>query len=178
MKKILTFIICLFAYFVCEAQFPITQNLGGPTTLVKNPNYGGLQGGLIPYTFTDTSSANSLAPYLKQYNGALIYCTTPNALFWRDATHQIWIQVLPSGGGGTGGLGAWTTTLNTAIPTDISLNGYFGTTSSNGIGIYTSNTQRLIMPATGLSLLSSVSDTTANKVMTFNPSTKIWGYSN
>lgn len=158
--------------FVGRAQFNITQNLGSPNTLVKNPNYGGLQGGLIPFTFADTTAAN--LTNLKYYAGAYIYTTSPRATWWRDAAVSTWVQVLP--GGGSGSLGAWTTTLNTTIPTDLSLNGYFGTTAANGIGFWTNNTQRLILPATGLTFNQLVSDTTANKVMTYNPSTKAWGY--
>jgi len=162
----------LLVVFVGRAQFNITQNLGSPNTLVKNPNYGGLQGGLIPFTFADTTAAN--LTNLKYYAGAYIYTTSPRATWWRDAAVSTWVQVLP--GGGSGSLGAWTTTLNTTIPTDLSLNGYFGTTAANGIGFWTNNTQRLILPATGLTFNQLVSDTTANKVMTYNPSTKAWGY--
>lgn len=158
--------------FVGRAQFNITQNLGSPNTLVKNPNYGGLQGGLIPFTFEDTTAAN--LTNLKYYAGAYIYTTSPRATWWRDAAVSTWVQVLP--GGGSGSLSAWTTTLNTTIPTDLSLNGYFGTTAANGIGFYTSNTQRVILPAGGLTFNQLVSDTTANKVMTYNTSTKEWGY--
>lgn len=162
----------MLVVFVGRAQFNITQNLGSPNTLVKNPNYGGLQGGLIPFTFADTTAAN--LTNLKYYAGAYIYTTSPRATWWRDAAVSTWVQVLP--GGGSGSLGAWTTTLNTTIPTDLSLNGYFGTTAANGIGFWTNNTQRLILPATGLTFNQLVSDTTANKVMTYNPSTKAWGY--
>lgn len=55
--------------FVGRAQFNITQNLGSPNTLVKNPNYGGLQGGLIPFTFEDTTAAN--LTNLKYYAGLI-----------------------------------------------------------------------------------------------------------
>lgn len=162
----------MLVVFVGRAQFNITQNLGSPNTLVKNPNYGGLQGGLIPFTFADTTAAN--LTNLKYYAGAYIYTTSPRATWWRDAAVSTWVQVLP--GGGSGSLSAWTTTLNTAIPTDLSLNGYFGTTAANGIGFYTSNTQRLILPAGGLTFNQLVSDTTANKVLTYNTSTKELGY--
>jgi len=172
MKKILISLICLLVAFVGRAQFNITQNLGSPNTLVKNPNYGGLQGGLIPFTFEDTTAAN--LTNLKYYAGAYIYTTSPRATWWRDAAVSTWVQVLP--GGGSGSLSAWTTTLNTTIPTDLSLNGYLGTTAANGIGFYTSNTQRVILPAGGLTFNQLVSDTTANKVMTYNTSTKEWGY--
>lgn len=174
MKKILSIILLVCSSYLLRAQFSITQNLGSPNTLVKNPNYGGLQGGLIPFTFTDTSSANTLATALKTYAGALIYTTSPRAVWWRDAAVSQWIQVLP--GGGSGSLGAWTTTLNTTIPTDLSLNGYFGTTAANGIGFYTTNTQRVILPAGGLTLKAVVSDTTLNKPMVWNTSTKEWNY--
>lgn len=106
--------------------------------------------------------------------GAFIYTYDVNACWFRSCYNgtKHWVQIIPAGGG-TGGLGAWTTTLNTAIPTDISLNGYFGTTAANGIGFYTTNIQRVILPAAGF---SQISDTTLNKPMTYNTSTKAWNY--
>jgi len=99
MKKLLIFAILSFCFFMSKSQtdtFPVKQNLGSAKTLVQIPNYGGIRGGLIPFTFTDTSQANTLAPYLKNYAGALIYTSTPRAIFWRDLVGQAWVQVLPS----------------------------------------------------------------------------------
>ena len=36
--------------------------------MVQNPNYGGFKGGLIPYSFVDTTAANTALTYLKNYN--------------------------------------------------------------------------------------------------------------
>ncbi len=148
MKKLLLLILFISITFLGYSQYNITQNLGGPTTLVQNPNYGGFRGGLIPYTFSDTTSANSLASLLKLYNGALIYCTADNAVYWRDATNQKWVQLLPSGG--TGGLSAWLTTGNFAVPTDV--NGYakFGTFGTNGINVITSGNTVFKIHADGI----------------------------
>ena len=148
MKKLLFLILFISLSFLGHSQYNITQNLGGPTTLVQNPNYGGFRGGLIPYTFSDTTSANSLASLLKLYNGALIYCTADNAVYWRDATNQKWVQLLPSGG--TGGLSAWLTTGNFAVPTDV--NGYakFGTFGTNGINVITSGNTVFKIHADGI----------------------------
>lgn len=148
MKKLLFLILFISLSFLGHSQYNITQNLGGPTTLVQNPNYGGFRGGLIPYTFSDTTSANGLATSLKLYNGALIYCTADNAVYWRDATNQKWVQLLPSGG--TGGLSAWLTTGNFAVPTDV--NGYakFGTFGTNGINVITSGNTVFKIHANGI----------------------------
>ena len=148
MKKLLFLILFISLSFLGHSQYNITQNLGGPTTLVQNPNYGGFRGGLIPYTFSDTTSANGLATSLKLYNGALIYCTADNAVYWRDATNQKWVQLLPSGG--TGGLSAWLTTGNFAVPTDV--NGYakFGTFGTNGINVITSGNTVFKIHADGI----------------------------
>jgi len=174
MKKILITIGLILICYLGYGQYPITQNLGGPTTLVKNPNYGAVQGGLIPFTFADTTAASAALTYGKNYNGFLIWTTTPPAIWYRAYTLNKWVQLIP--GADTTSVAAWSTRLNTNIPTDASLNGFFGTTAANGIGFWTNNTQRIILPAAGLTFNQVVSDTTANKVMTFNPSTKEWGY--
>ena len=78
----------------------------------------------------------------------MIYCTADNAVYWRDATNQKWVQLLPSGG--TGGLSAWLTTGNFAVPTDV--NGYakFGTFGTNGINVITSGNTVFKIHANGI----------------------------
>lgn len=143
MKKVVTILFVLFS-LKGFSQYPIQQNLGSPTTLVNIPANGGLRGGLITLSFTDTIAAN--LTNIKFYDGAIIKTTSPIIAMWyRDLAHTIWMQILPSGG--TTGLGAWLTTRNLNIPTDISNNGYFGTIAANGIGHYTNNTLRFTEPA-------------------------------
>lgn len=173
MKKIVILLCIIFICLNSFAQFPLNPT-GGVNNI--NQNWVGaytFQRGVVAGTYADTTAAN-LIPYMKGVPFIMISTTTDNAIWFRNSAATKWIQLLPSGS--PTGLGAWTTTLNTTIPTDISLNGYFGTTANNGIGFYTNNTQRVILPASGLTFNQVVSDTTANKVMTFNPSTKEWGY--
>lgn len=143
MKKIITVILFILLWISVKAQYGITQNLGGPNTLIQNPNYGGFRGGLIPYSFNDTIAAN--LTNLKFYDGAIIFTTDVMALWYRDLPDLKWVQILPSGG--AGGLGAWLTTRNLNIPTDISGNGYFGTLAANGIGFYSNSNLRFTLPA-------------------------------
>lgn len=175
MKKILTFIICLFAYFVCEAQtYPIPSNLGGPTTLVKTPNYGGLQAGLIPYAFDDTLQANSLLQYGKNYNGFLIYTRTPQATWWRLADSSKWVMILPQGGGTPISGQAWINPINNNLFTDASNNGSFGTFGPNGIYFKTNNTTRWyldrngIAPETGTSVGIGIDPSDSNRITYFS----------
>jgi len=173
MKKILSILFVLFS-FVGYCQFPNNPTQSNINTNNQFIGAATFQRGMVGGVFADTTSANA-ASWVSGTRGIIIYSILDDAYYFRSGTLNKWVQFLPSGG--TGGLGAWTTTLNTAIPTDISLNGYFGTTQNNGIGFYTNNTQRVILPAGGLALSSSISDTTANKIMVYNPTTKVWGYS-
>ncbi len=155
MKKtfvsILLIVICYFSYG--QTLYPIPQNLGGPTTLVKTPNYGGFQSGLIPYTFSDTSSANSSLTYLKWYCGAIIYTTDVSALWLRscyNGSYQ-WVQIMPSGS--PSGSFPWKVGGNNIFPGS-SGNQIFGITSSvssnYGIDFRTRNLTRFILDSTGI----------------------------
>lgn len=115
MKSLICSLVLILSTFWLKAQtYPIPQNLGSPTTLVQNPNYGGFKGGLIPYTFADTSAANTGLTYLKNYGGAFIYTTTPPAIWYRYIAANQWIQILPAGGGS--GDAGWTLGGNLLIP--------------------------------------------------------------
>jgi len=100
MKKLLIVLILSLGYLFSNGQaldsFPVNQNLGSAKTLVKVP--GAVQGGLIPFYFTDTTQANTLAPFLKSYFGAFISTSSPRAVWWRDVVGRAWVQVLPSAG--------------------------------------------------------------------------------
>jgi len=170
MKKILITIGLILICYLGYGQYPITQNLGGPTTLVKNPNYGGMQGGLIPFVFTDTSQANSLAPYLKNYDGAIIKTTTPiNAMWYRYLAGTQWVQFIP-GGGGTGTL-SWNQGGNNPVVTDGSGYGLIGPQSANGLSAITNNVVRFSINTSGAFGLGSGRDFgTAGYVLSSNGS--------
>ena len=183
MKKIIAFLICLFAYFVSAAQtYPISSNLGGPTTLVKTPPHGAVQGGIIPYAFDDTLQANSLLQYGKNYNGFLIYTRTPQATWWRLADSSKWIMILPQGGGTPISGQAWINPINNNLFTDASNNGSFGTFGPNGIYFKTNNTTRWyldrngIAPETGNSVGIGIDPTDSNRITYFSGggSTPTW----
>jgi hypothetical protein len=177
MKKLLTYLICFFAYFVCEAQtnpYPISSNLGGPTTKVTIPNYGALNGGIIPLTFADTSSANAALTYGKTYNGFLIYTQTPQATWWRLADSSKWVMILPQGGGTPVSGQAWINPGNSNLFTDASLNGGFGTLGPNGVYVKTNGITRLyldrngIAPETGTTLGIGIDIADSNRITYFS----------
>lgn len=152
MKKallsIILIVICYFGYG--QTTYPLTQNLGAATTLVKNPNYGGIQGGLIPYTFSDTSSANSSLTYLKWYCGALIYTTDVSAYWFRSCygSSYRWVMLNPSGAPSSGNswliggnLGLFTSPIS---PQSIGLRTY------QGLRFLTNDIPRLYLAKDGI----------------------------
>jgi len=182
MKKALISIsltlICYLGYG--QTTYPITQNLGSASTLIKNPNYGGFQGGIIPYTFADTTAANTALTYGKNYNGFEIYTQTPQAKWWRLADSSKWIMILPQGGGTTLTGQAWINPGNYNLFTDAKLNGGFGTLARNGIYIKTNGTTRLyldkdgIAAATATSVGIGIDPSDSNRVTFLTASTPSW----
>jgi len=171
MKSLICSLVFIFSFIFSYGQFGITQNLGNANTLVQVPANGGLRAGLINRVFFDTTSAN--LSQLDFYDGSQIKTLSPNALWWRDSSYMAWRQVLPAGGGSGGGY-AWVIGGNTWANDVDDLT--FGARSSNRILFKTRDLTRVVLDSTGLGLLGSVSDTAANKVMTFNPTTKAWNY--
>lgn len=149
MKKVsLLIFLIVICYLGYGQTYPVQQNLGAATTLVKTPNYGGLQSGLIPYTFSDTSAANTALTYLKNYNGALIYTTGDSSLWYRSSNASRWTPVLQSGG--TSGIRAWLDGGNQNVLADGATNATFGTLGLNGISFKTNATSRFILGSTGI----------------------------
>lgn len=180
MKKV---IITLYLILMCLGSFsqtltpPVTPGVTGRSTLPVEDKYLFARQHFGLPRFSDTSQANF-------YNGtadscgALIYTYDVAAIWFRSCngySSRVWIQLLPAGT--PGGLNAWLVGRNLNIPTDISGNGLFGTQSNYGVALGTNNTTRVILDKAGLTFNQSVSDTTLNKVMTYNTSTKLWGYS-
>lgn len=178
MKKIILIGIALIISFNAFCQYSITQNLGGPSTLMKNPNYGGIQGGLIPYTFADTIAATNALTFLKMYGGALIYTTDCGCLFFRYIAGSQWIQILPSGG--SGGLQSWLTSGNINVIADGSGNARLGTLSNNGIYLTTNNTTRLLLDKAGIGTTTATviglgyDPSDGNKLKQFSAASSAW----
>lgn len=147
MKKISISIFLILICYLGYGQFPIQQNLGSTTTLVNVPANGGLRAGLINRVFTDTTSAN--LSNLDFYDGAQIKTLSPiNAIWWRDSTNSIWVQVLPSGG--SGGQRAWLDGGNFSVFADGAGNAVFGTLANNGVYFKTNATTRLLLNKGGI----------------------------
>jgi hypothetical protein len=98
MKKVLLLLSFLAAFFVSNAQFPVTQFLGRDSSLVDSR--GGMKARLILYSYTDTASAN--LERISQYPGAIIYVTSTNSIWLRNADATAWGRVAAGGGGGNG----------------------------------------------------------------------------
>lgn len=177
MKSLICSLLLLASSFGLEAQtYPIPQNLGGPTTLVQNPNYGGFKGGLIPYTFADTTAANTALTYLKNYNGAVIATTSPIALWYRDLTNTVWLQLSVSG---SPTVNAWLTRGND-LSTQ-SLPNRLGTKNGDLLNIITSDQIRAIIPAGGIVRSSSaqnrflMQDTVGKEIYYGDANLGAWG---
>lgn len=122
MKKILTILFCIIFYtgFSQTLTPPNTPGFTSRSTLPVEDKIMSVRQHFNLPRYTDTSQANSYG--LIDSCGAMIFTYDVMAVWFRSCYNggRKWIQILPAGGG-TGGLNAWTTTLNTAIPTDISL---------------------------------------------------------
>jgi len=153
MKKILftigLILICYLGYGQSN-PYPLNQNIGAPTGTVKTPPNGAFYGGLIPYTFLDTSAANAALTYGKTYNGFTIYTQTPQATWWRLADSSKWIMILPQGGGTPVAGNAWLVGGNINVFSDGNNNATFGTNSANGMYWKINGTTQLYMPYTGI----------------------------
>lgn len=95
-KKLLFILSFLICAVTCFAQYPIKQNLGSSTTLVTVPSPGGFQASLINGNFADTTQAN-LSPIIF-YPGAMVFTSSDNRLWLRNANASAWISVGSSSG--------------------------------------------------------------------------------
>jgi len=168
-------LICYIGYGQSN-PFPIGQNIGGPATAVKTPSYGAFYGGIIPYTFADTTAANTALTYGKTYNGFTIYTQSPQATWWRLADSSKWVMILPQGGGTPVSGQAWINPGNYSLFTDAKLNGAFGTLQANGIYIKTNGITRAyldrygIAPETGTTVGLGIDPSDSNRITYFSGS--------
>ncbi len=174
MKKLLLSISILICAFGLKAQYvpyPITQNLGNTTSTLVQTNTLKANQGIILGAFTDTTAANAL-PYLAYYTAAMIWSNSDSSIYvrFKGSTTQYWVKATSAAGGpGSGGWQVGGNFFPVAYP-----NMGLGTRSPDALQIITDNTLRASVPADGFAY---VNDTTANKVMVWNPTTKAWNYS-
>jgi hypothetical protein len=174
--KHLLFLIALLtcsAISFSQGTYPVTQNMGAPSTLVLAK--GGLKAdsSLIIPSFSDTSKAN-ISAYLNKYAGSLI--RVQDSLYMRSAALNKWINISAGGGGGGGSqnlqqvtdIGNATTNdifveftpswVISALLTD-------GTVAGNGIAIYQQGDTIGVQDVTTRIQLGGAYDTIRNKVL-------------
>ena len=170
MRKSTLFVLAIFFAANVFGQYTQNQTMGTANTLVSVPANGGLRAALINRTFTDTTAANSHP--IKTYPFAQIGTTGDGNMWVRNYLATGWVLL----GGGTSPSGTfWRVGGNmfpVSAPTrDIGTDAFYG----GAVGLMTSGVVRAIVPSGGF-LLDN--DTTSNKIFTWNPSTKDWGYAN
>lgn len=177
MKKLLYLFFLLILNFTLKAQYPITQNLGSDSTLIRiGPTYNGaIKGGLINMAFNDTTDAN--LSRISFYTGAQIWTNGDSSLWVRKKSiyGSYWFKVSGSGAGPSGS-GWQVSATGQMFPVTVPYRG-LGTDATYGgaVGLVTNGVARAIVPNGGFVLDN---DTTSNKIFTWNPSTKDWGYAN
>lgn len=89
MKRLYILLVFLVSAVTAFSQFPVTQNLGAPKTLVLGRGGIGVDSGFVYKTsFADTSIANY--GFLDAIPGIII--RTGNRLWMRDTTASVWIE--------------------------------------------------------------------------------------
>lgn len=176
MKKLLYLFFLLILNFTLKAQYPITQNLGSDSTLIRiGPTYNGaIKGGLINMAFNDTTDAN--LSRISFYTGAQIWTNGDSSLWVRKKSiyGSYWFKVSGSGAGPSGS-GWQVSATGQMFPVTVPYRG-LGTDATYGgaVGLVTNGVARAIVPNGGFVL----DNDTTNKIFTWNPSTKDWGYAN
>ena len=144
-------------------------NRAGPANTVQDARLSTLYNFNVP-SYVDSNAANlQLGLGLV---GSLFWSTSDSSLYARHKSlyGAFWFKIGGSGGGATGSFWSLTGNLFPVVLADYGL----GTNDETNLPLKTNNIQRVILPYTGLALLN---DTANTKVMTFNPSSKEWGYS-
>ena len=152
MKSLICSLVLVLCSFFLRAQtttlaYPIKQGIANsPTTEgVTNAMYGKF----IIYSYADTTSANADS-YIKHQAFSFISTTSPIALWYRDLTNQIWLQLSVSG---SPTVSSWLTRGNDL--SGQSLPNRLGTKNGDELNIITSDLIRAIIPAGGIVRSSS-----------------------
>jgi len=172
MKKL---IIALSLILICSISFgqAIIQRSGVGNT-VQDARLSA-QYNFFVLRYADTTAALAGNAEGIDSCGAIIFTYDVMGLWFRSCSGgKSWVMIDPSGIPSTGN--SWLISGNAGLFTSPVDPQYIGTKTVQGFGIKTSDVNRLIMPAAGLTLLTAASDTTLNKPMTYNTSTKEWNY--
>ena len=172
MKKL---IIALSLILICSISFgqAIIQRSGVGNT-VQDARLSAQYNFFVP-RYADTTAALAGNAEGIDSCGAIIFTYDVMGLWFRSCSGgKSWVMIDPSGIPSTGN--SWLISGNAGLFTSPVDPQYIGTKTVQGFGIKTSDVNRLIMPAAGLTLLTAASDTTLNKPMTYNTSTKEWNY--
>jgi len=152
MKSLICSLVLVLCSFFLRAQtttlaYPVkTPVANGPTTEgVTNAMYGKF----IIYSYDDTTSANADS-YIKHQAFSFISTVSPIALWYRDLTNQIWLQLSVSG---SPTVSSWLTRGNDL--SGQSLPNRLGTKNGDLLNIITSDLIRMIIPAGGIVRSSS-----------------------
>jgi len=173
MKNILLFLFFFGLSNILLGQgFPIQQNLGSDSTLIRigSNSKGAIRGSLIPSTYTDTTQAN--AGRIDDYPFAIIATSGDGNVWQRNYLATGWVLI----GGGSDPSGLFFKVGGNLFPVTVPSRN-IGTLSPYGgaIGLMTNSVVHAIVPDAGFTLAN---DTTAAKVFTWNPTSKEWGYAN
>ena len=95
MKKLITIFFIAIANIGFGQGYPIQQNIGSGSTLVRVPPDGGFQASLINRNFVDTTAAN--ATNIKYYPGSQIFTTLDTSLWIRNTQTTRWLRLQASG---------------------------------------------------------------------------------
>ncbi len=176
MKKIVLSLLFIISFFISFGQ-PVSQRASANVT-VQDARWMGQYNAFLP-RFLDTSSANVQKGI--DSCGALIYCYSTNALWFRDCLNgaKHWVQVLPSGG--TSGSSGWIVGGNSSpMLVDGSNNAKFGTIDNIGIYMATNNTTRLLLDKGGIGTTSATTiglgydPSDGNKIKQFSAASSAW----
>ncbi len=178
MKKNIILSVCLLATFFCVAQPSVRtkptgwqfMQQGSATTWTQNNGIFYPVVGFAPPLYSDTTAAN--ATDIDQVPLCQIVTSSDGNAWMRNYLATGWVLL----GGGTSPSGSfWRVGGNmfpvTAPTRDIGTDATYG----GAVGLMTNGVVRAIIPNDGFTLSN---DTTSNKIFTWNPSTKDWGYAN
>lgn len=154
MKKIFLLISLIIFSVIAKAQtvpYPITQNVAKTASTLLATNTIKADQGIIPGIFTDTTAANAL-PYLKYYNGVIIFCTSDSSAYQRfvGATTAFWFKIAGGSMGPTGNFWAPNGNSFPFAPSNPSYNYGIGVLDNFGLQFLTNATARLIIPNNGI----------------------------
>lgn len=147
MKKLLVFLFLLVLNFTLKAQYPVTQYLGGDSTLIYIKGAARTVGGFINGIYTDTTAANLTR--IRQYQAAQIFTTNDSAIWFRMPGATKWVRFMPA------------TPPSPNVDTSYwSLSGNYvadrvatprlGTTTGHELNIITNDSIRLTIPVYGI----------------------------